>query len=126
MLPELIDQPLFDLSQIDLLRDALGEEDLCAMLSEFANAARQALCGLGAALACNDLEEVRRRAHALKGVAGSFGAARIAAIAVEFELDATSIASIERRMPDLADAIDDTLAALPGVERVPSAAGVSG
>ena len=117
----LIDQPLLDQVQIALLRDALGEEDLRAMLSEFPGAAAQALCGIDTALASNDLEEVRRLAHAFKGVASSFGAARLAAIAVEFELEATSIASMMQLMPPLARAIDDTLAALPDIGRVPPA-----
>lgn len=116
MPPKLIDQPLFDLSQIALLREALGQDDLRAMLSEFADAAKRAFWGISRAVASNDLEEVRRRAHTFKGVAGSFGAARLAAIAVEFELEATSIASIVRRMPAFADAIDETLVSLPGIE----------
>ena len=117
----LIDQPLFDQIQIGLLRDALGEADLRAMLSEFPGAARQAFHNVGMALAANDLEEVRRLAHAFKGVASSFGAARLAAIAGEFELEATSIASMLERMPALADAIEQTLATLPDVEHVTSA-----
>ena len=116
----LIVEPLLDLSHIALLRDALGEEDLGVMLAEFSSAAGHALCGIQTAVACNDLEEVRRRAHAFKGVAGSFGAARLAAFAAELELEAPSIASIMQRLPDLADAIEETLAALPGVERVPT------
>jgi HPt (histidine-containing phosphotransfer) domain-containing protein len=116
----LIDQELLDRTQIALLRDALGEEDLRAMLSEFSGAVGQALSGIATALASNDLEEVRRRAHTFKGVAGSFGAARLAAIAVEFELEATSIAWIVQRMPALADAIAETLAALPDVVGAPT------
>jgi histidine phosphotransfer protein HptB len=125
MLRSLIDQPLFDMDQIALLRDALGEEDLRAMLSELPSAAEQACQNITTALASSDLEEARRVAHALKGVASSFGAARLAAIAREFELEATSIASMARRMPALAGTIDDTLAALTGIERVPSAAATS-
>lgn len=116
----LIDQELLDRTQIALLRDALGEEDLRAMLSEFSDAVGQALSGIATAFASNDLEEVRRRAHTFKGVAGSFGAARLAAIAVEFELEATSIAWIVQRMPALADAIAETLAALPDVVGAPT------
>jgi HPt (histidine-containing phosphotransfer) domain-containing protein len=117
----LIDQPLFDMAQIASLRDALGEEDLRAMLAELPNTAGQACHKIRTALAANDLEEVRRLAHALNGVASSFGAARLATIAREFELEATSIASMMPRMPALADAIEKTLAALPDVERAPSA-----
>jgi HPt (histidine-containing phosphotransfer) domain-containing protein len=118
----LMDQPLFDVAQIALLRDALGEADLRAMLADLPNAAERAGQKIRTALASNDLEEVRRLAHTLKGVASSFGAARLAAIAWEFELEGTSIASMLLRMPALADAIEKTSAALPGGERTPSAA----
>jgi histidine phosphotransfer protein HptB len=121
MRPSLIELPLFDRSQIALLRDALGEDDLRAMLSELPGTAEHAFHEIRTALASNDMEEVRRLAHAFKGVASSFGAARLAAIAREFELEATSIASVIQRMPALADAIDETAAALPDVERGPSA-----
>ena len=117
----LIDEPLFDQVQIALLGDALGQEDLRAMLSEFSSAAAQAFHKIGTAVASNDLEEVRRLAHAFKGIASSFGAARLAAIGREFELEATSIASMMQRMPALTDVIDETLAALPDVERAASA-----
>jgi HPt (histidine-containing phosphotransfer) domain-containing protein len=117
----LIDQPLFDQGQIAMLLDALGEEDLRAMLSELPAAAGQAFHKIGTALASNDLEEVRRLAHAFKGVASSFGAARLAALAREFELDASSVTSTVLRMPALADAIDETLAALADVGYGPSA-----
>jgi HPt (histidine-containing phosphotransfer) domain-containing protein len=117
----LIVQPLFDLCQISLLREALGEDDLRAMLSELPGAARQAFYEIQIALDGDDLEAVRRRAHSFKGVAGSFGAARLAAIALEFEIQSTSIASIVQRMPSLAEAIDETLAALAGVETGASA-----
>jgi HPt (histidine-containing phosphotransfer) domain-containing protein len=117
----LMDQPLFDVAQVALLRDALGEADLRAMLAELPNAAEQAGQKIRTALASDDLEEVRRAAHALKGIASSFGAARLAAIAREFELEATSIASMMQRMPVLADAIEKTSAAVAGVERAPPA-----
>jgi HPt (histidine-containing phosphotransfer) domain-containing protein len=112
----LIDQPLFDVAQIALLRDALGQEDLHVMFSELPRAVEQACHELRTALASNDLEEVRRQAHALKGVTSSFGAARLAAIAGEFEFEATSIAWVMQRMPALADAIEETSAALADVD----------
>jgi HPt (histidine-containing phosphotransfer) domain-containing protein len=111
----LIDEPLFDVVQIALLRDALGEEDLRIMLSELPSAAGQACQKIEMALASNDLEEVRRLAHALKGVASSFAAARLAAIAREFELEAISIASMMQRMPALENTVAQTVAALADV-----------
>jgi len=112
--------PLYDRIQVALLRDALGEDDLRAMLSELPSAARQAFHKIGSALASNDLEQVRRMAHAFACVAGSFGAARLAAIAREFELEAISIPAMTHRMPALAWAIDETVAALPDIGRDPS------
>ena len=117
----LIEPPLFDQAQIALLRDALGQEDLRAMLSELPNAAARARDKMGAALASNDLEEARRVAHALKGVASSFGAARLAAVAGEFDLEATSNTSITQRMSALTNVIDKTVAAMPELDRPASA-----
>lgn len=117
----LIDQPLFDEAQIRRLREALGSEDLRDMLSAFPEAAGQAFRNIGTALASNDLEEGRRRAHAFKGTASSFGAARLASLARAMELEATSITSMMRLMPDLARAIDETLAVLPGIGGAASA-----
>ncbi len=111
----LIEQPLCDQARIALLRDALGEEDLRAVLSEFPGAARQALCGIAAALACNDLIEVGRLAHGFKGVASSLGALRLAVIARDLELEAASIAAMNEGMHAFAAAIDDTLAALTDI-----------
>jgi HPt (histidine-containing phosphotransfer) domain-containing protein len=108
----LIDQPLFDAAQIALLRDAVGEEDLRAMLSELPSTAEQACQNIRTALVSDDLEEARRLAHALKGVASSFAAARLAAIAHEFELEASSIASMMQRMPDLENTVAQTVAGL--------------
>jgi len=117
----LFDQPLFDQVQIALLRDALGEEELRAMLSEFPGTAALAFRNMGTALASNDLEEVRRVAHAFKGVASSFGASLLAAMARELETEAISSASMKKRMPALTRAIDETVAALPDIGRDPSA-----
>ena len=111
-----VDQPLFDEVQISLLRDALGEDDMRAMLSELPGAAGEACQKITAALGSNDLAGVWRLAHAFKGVASSFGAARLAAIARELELEATSLASMKQCLPALANAVDATLAALPDLE----------
>jgi HPt (histidine-containing phosphotransfer) domain-containing protein len=118
----LIDVPLFDVAQIASLCDALGEEDLRGMLLEFPHAIAEAFHNIATASRSNDLEEVRHLAHALKGLASSFGAARLAAIAREFELEAASIVSMMQRMPALTDAIDATLAALPDIACAPSGA----
>ncbi len=107
-----IEQPLIDQIQIALLREAIGEQDLRDLLLEFPGTAEQAFQNMGTALASNDLEKVRHLAHSFKGAASSFGAAGVAAIACELELEATSIASMTQLMPTLARAIDETVAAL--------------
>lgn len=108
----LTEEPLLDLGQIALLKAALGDADLQDMLSDFSTAAREAFVVIDTALASDDLIEARRAAHAFKGVAGSFGAARLAAIAVDMELRADSIAYIRQRMNALSDAIEETGAVL--------------
>lgn len=111
----LIDQPLFDAAQIALLRDALGSEYLCDMLSQFPDVAVQALRGIAAAFAANDVQKVRRLAHAFSGTTSSFGAARLAVMTRAMELDTMPPAAMTLLMADLERAVDDTLAALPEV-----------
>jgi HPt (histidine-containing phosphotransfer) domain-containing protein len=116
----LLDVPLFDAAQIASLCDALGEEDLRDMLLDFPDAATEAFQNVATAVRSSDLEGARHLAHTLKGLASSFGAARLAEIARELELEAPSIVSMMQRMPVLTDAIDATLAALPDIVRAPS------
>jgi histidine phosphotransfer protein HptB len=104
--------PLLDEAQIALLCGALGEDDLRAMLSELPRAARQALDEIRTAVASDNIQQARCAAHALKGLASSFGAARLAAIACEFEHATSSIASISQAIPVLDDLIGETSAAL--------------
>lgn len=108
----LTQEPLLDLYQIASLRTALGDDDLQAMLSDFATAARRAFVTIEAALQVDDLTEARRAAHAFKGVASSFGAARLTAIAVDMELGTDSLSKFRERLPAFADAIVQTSAAM--------------
>lgn len=104
---------LLDEDQIGLLREALEPNELAAMLSELPAAARQALQAIERAVEADDVDEVRRAAHVLKGAASSFGAARLAEIARRIELDVPSIADIRRIVPLLVEIIAKTTAALP-------------
>jgi HPt (histidine-containing phosphotransfer) domain-containing protein len=106
---------LFDDAQIDLLRDAIGAEDLNAMLAEFPPAAAISLAAIEVALASDDFDQARQSAHVLKGCASTFGAARVAEAAREIELECKSIESIRRRLPVLIEALDQTATALSGV-----------
>jgi histidine phosphotransfer protein HptB len=112
--------PVLDEAHIAMLREAVGDEDLRAMFAELPDAARQALDAIRAAVASDGLEAARHAAHTLKGVAGSFGAARLAAVACELEDPSSSIASISQGIPVLDDLIVQTSAALALVATSPS------
>lgn len=106
------DEPLFDLEQMGLLREAMGPEDLGPMLAELPQHALQSLDAIQAALTADDLDQTRRAAHVLKGCASSFGAARLAAIARAIELECPSVAVLRQCMPALVEAIEATAAAI--------------
>ncbi|HEY0330894.1 MAG TPA: Hpt domain-containing protein [Rhodopseudomonas sp.] len=108
----MLSEPLIDHTQIALLRRALGDEDLRDMLAELPEVARQGLDKIRAAVAASDLDEARRNGHALKGVASSFGAARIAAEARKIEAAGSSIAAISQGVALLERLIDETAVAL--------------
>jgi HPt (histidine-containing phosphotransfer) domain-containing protein len=104
--------PLFDREQIELLREAMGPEDLGPMLAELPRHAVQSLDAIQAALTADDLDQTRRAAHVLRGFASSFGAARLAAIARAIELECPSVAVLRQCMPALVETIEATAAAI--------------
>jgi HPt (histidine-containing phosphotransfer) domain-containing protein len=114
MFDQLKQTPLLDEAQLDLLREALDEDELRAMLSELPDAALQAIGLIERAVQSNDLDEARRSAHILKGVASSFGAARLAAMACEIELDTPTIDRMANCVPELIEAVQRTVAAFDG------------
>jgi HPt (histidine-containing phosphotransfer) domain-containing protein len=107
-----LSEPLLDKDQLAVLRDALGDEDLQAMLSELPDAAREAIDRIRNAVASGDAGEARRAAHVLKGVATSFGAARLGALACELEHPTSSIALMAQAVATLDDLVVETAAAL--------------
>jgi HPt (histidine-containing phosphotransfer) domain-containing protein len=113
--------PLLDDGQLELLREALDEEELRALLSELPQAAMQAIDSIAVAVQSNDIDEARRSAHVLKGVASSFGAARLAAMAREVELEMLSIDCVAKCLPDLIEAVERTAVAFSGQPAQPLA-----
>jgi histidine phosphotransfer protein HptB len=107
-----LSEPLLDEGQLAVLRDALGDEDLQAMLSELPDAAKEAIDKIRSAVTSDDAAAARRAAHVLKGVASSFGAARLGALASELEHPTSSIASIAQGVVILDDLVVETAAAL--------------
>ncbi len=81
------------------------------MFSELPATVERAAGSIRHAVEAGDIEQARRAAHVLKGVAGSFGAAGIAALALEFEQE-SSLASIASGLPALAEVIGRTTLAI--------------
>ena len=100
--------PLLDEEQISLLHEALGADEFKAIYSDFPTAACAGLASVEIAVLQGDLDQAKRAAHAMKGVASSFGAERLASIACCIELEAESIAGLVPLMTMLGDTIEAT------------------
>jgi HPt (histidine-containing phosphotransfer) domain-containing protein len=109
--------------QIAALRTALGNEGLSATLAGLPQAISLSVGKIGTALDVGDLKAARWAAHALKGAASNFGAARLAALSGACDTDDISLEEIAARMPGLAEAADQTIAALPTLGLRPSPEG---
>lgn len=121
MSDRLADVPLFDDSQVALLREALDEKDLAAMMAELPSASGAAIKAIGIAASSGNLADVQRAAHVLKGVASSFGAARLAGLAREIELQLRGIDEVPESLSRLAAVAEQTWAHLPAIVRRPLA-----
>ena len=109
------DQPLLYQDQLDLLRAALDPGALRAMLAQLPAAAADSLAAITAALAAGDLDGARKAAHVLKGSCSSLGAARLAEIARDIELDRATTAEMAACLPLLSETIEATADALSRV-----------
>lgn len=111
----LADIPLFDDLQIALLREALDEDDLVALMAELPLATGAAIEAIKAAASSGNLAHVQRAAHVLKGSAGSFGAARLAGLAREIELELQTIDEVTESLTRLVAVAEQTWACLPEI-----------
>ncbi len=100
--------PLFDRDALAQLRDKVGEDSLRALLGEIPEESGRLLKSIQEALSTGDLADARRSAHSLGGMAGNYGATRIAAAAREIEIEARSRAVAPERLACLAQAIEQT------------------
>lgn len=108
--------PLLDSDQIDLLREALDPADLREMYVELPQSARDSVSRIEQAVrVAADMEQVRQAAHVLKGVGGSFGTLRLAAVAAAIELRASSVAEAEGYLSMLTEVLEQTLLALSDI-----------
>jgi histidine phosphotransfer protein HptB len=58
------------------------------------------------------LDAVRKAAHSLKGMAGNFGATRLAAISRRIELESPAIDVAAQKLGELEQTLDDTRAGI--------------
>lgn len=73
--------PVLDAEKTQQLRDALGDARHLELMAMLPDEARKVLQLVPSASATGDFGELWHAAHNLKGVAGNFGASRIAAVA---------------------------------------------
>lgn len=106
-------QPVLDNDQIGLLRDALGSDELRKMYADLPHSARNAVAEIARAISvAADLDQVRKAAHTLKGVASSFGTPRLSSVAQALELQVATIDEADSYLPILGSVLEQTLAAL--------------
>jgi HPt (histidine-containing phosphotransfer) domain-containing protein len=120
---------LVDMDMVTSLREVSNypesDEFLRELLAIFAEHASKAIAGVAASLAADDLDELRRGAHQLKGSAANVGARRLSRRAAALD-DAIgrSCASPDRAVlatfvAELPRLLDDSLGALRDVFFVP-------
>jgi HPt (histidine-containing phosphotransfer) domain-containing protein len=107
--------PLFDVDKLAELRESFGEEDFRIALSCMPDEGAKCLNLIKAAIATGDLDAARKAAHSLKGMAGNFGATRLAAISRRLELEAPVIDVVAETVPELEQTLDETRAGIAKV-----------
>lgn len=103
------DYQLMDATMLDALSDALDEQTLSPMLSTFKDNMTKYVDELYDLLTQGDIPQSERTAHALKGLAAQFGAARVSAIAKTIEEDGLELGDLERLMPVLRRTVEETI-----------------
>jgi HPt (histidine-containing phosphotransfer) domain-containing protein len=99
---------LFDAAKLADLRESFGDEDLRVALSCIPDEGARCLNQMKAAIGAGDLDAARRAAHSLKGMAGNFGATRLAAISRRIELEAPAIEVVADEINELERTLDET------------------
>jgi signal transduction histidine kinase/CheY-like chemotaxis protein/HPt (histidine-containing phosphotransfer) domain-containing protein len=100
--------PLFDDAKLAELRKTFGETDFLVALGCIPDEGAKCLNQIKAAIGVGDLDAARKAAHSLKGMAGNFGATRLAAISRRIELEATAIESVAANLTELEATLDET------------------
>jgi TMAO reductase system sensor TorS len=100
--------PLFDTTRLAELRESFGENDFRNALACIPGESEKCLDEIKAAIDARDLNAARRAAHSLKGMAGNFGAARLASISRRIELELPAIELVAEKVGELEQTLDDT------------------
>ncbi len=105
-------EPVHDPSVVEGLIAQVGKARFAPLLTSVIGNLDRHRKAVAGALSENDAEDIRAKAHALKGVSGQFGAKRAAAICLAIE-QASQDPEVARRLgPALDEAIDGARAAL--------------
>lgn len=102
--------PLLDEAKLAELALSVGEDMVGVMLAMIPEEAELSVAAIGAAIGAGDLPGMRQAAHALRGVASNFGAARVTALARILEHDVASPLDAVGLVPHLNRAVADTTA----------------
>ena len=100
--------PLFDNAKLAELRKTFGDTDFLVALGCIPDEGAKCLNQIKAAIGAGDLDAARKAAHSLKGMAGNFGATRLAAISRRIELEATAIEIVAANVTELEETLDET------------------
>jgi HPt (histidine-containing phosphotransfer) domain-containing protein len=104
--------PLFDAGRLAALRESFGADEFRLALSRIPDEGDKCLSQIKAAVNAGDLDAVRKVAHSLKGMAGNFGATRLAAISRRIELESPAIDVAAQKLGELEQTLDDTRAGI--------------
>ncbi len=106
---EALATPLLDHALLATLQQTIGANTLKDILAGLPDEGARCLAAVKAAISRGDLDAARRAAHSLKGMAGNFGATRLAALALYFEHKAAAIDAVADHIGDLERVLDDTM-----------------
>lgn len=110
------DPPLLDLAVLAWLEEDLGRDSMLDLIEIFRTESSRRCRLIETAVAGGDADAARHDAHALKGSALTFGAARLSALAMSLEQAgrAADLGSLVRDVEQLAQLVARTQEALSG------------
>jgi histidine phosphotransfer protein HptB len=94
------------------------ETDFLIALGCIPDEGAKCLNQIKAAISAGDLNAARKAAHSLKGMAGNFGATRLATISRRIELDAAAIEIVAENITELEETLNDTRSGIGMIARV--------